>query len=711
MNLSGGNGGPVATLPTMVISTAPAWGGPWTFQDTAIFRSVRMFSASEDVDSHEFATPYGRVLSPYTGFSIRKALNLENSWVALDVLDPSGSAVTAFVGQILGEDRRVMGSDPDGGGDATFRPKGMQAWTGYGGAMILQRTRVSRSFWVSPPQGHGSQSAGVAEEKWTPGFNVRDPHNLLRGNRSDAAAADDASSFVFGGSSLWTRRQAVDYLFKRFLAKNGGPTWTLGGQLDALSGDLGLLEIGVTDTLDHVLRKILAHKVGLEFGVRPTFDGSGAPTGYEIHVFTLTATPVSFGGATIPANPSTVAFSTLDMDAVEDLRVGSDRTHTVSRIRLLGERVIVCGSLLGPKLAGDSSTDILNVTSASLAGKWSAELETAYKAGSPSADVRVESQHDAARKDVKFESVYRLYGLPTGFVRPAGWSPLFDGSGTLLGGQEQYQDFERETLSFLPLRKGYDYSTNPPTNLNPAAEATPDFGDPFLVARDRKAEIATGSGTTSAIWALGEHLHLGHRVLKKDLGLLVECTPNHRLAVGRAVFDGTEAGTARSEHLTDPANDGEGHGVDALSLGFTIAWKTDRRFELEYVVDAASDDGTVMEIAVPQAQLWVLAAGTIVGVLDGKVQTAPQTIVLRNDADLYAQDMAGLIARYAYPRKRADLTFHGWRPWLSLLGSVLTTVEEGGQSHGINAPITCVELHGGENNSSPRTVVRAGFLQ
>lgn len=701
-----------ALSPLVYFSDSPT--GPWTLATFAIFERAVVFSGSEGVDRLEFLVPYGSTLSPLEGGSFLSVSpnDLSDAWVKLDMVDAAGAKNTVFVGQVRGQDCDVFGSDSDVAGQTAPVPKGFQRWAALGGLQILRMTSISKSFSLNP------SGSAVVRLDWSPGFNARDSKGLFRGNRSDSAAPDDPS-FVFGGTSTWTRRQALDYVLKRFL--NTGPIkWTLGGQLEVLAEDLRLLEIGLVTNAAELLRRIIAHKEGIEFGVHPSIGTDGNFSGFEIKIFTLTAAPVTFLSCTIPANPNVVSFSTSDMEDVDQLRVSTDRSTTASRIRLVGERVVVCATLLGPTLSGDAGGDVLTSTVSTLIGKWTSALEAAYKAGDPTATFNSDhAKHDRFRAQTLFESVYLRYGLPQGFARPPAWVPAFDGNMNQVGAA-LYQDAIRETLSWIPLLEGYDYSTNPATNNNPTG-AFPEVRRPYVIAEDHKAEdedetAPTMGPTTSAPptqWSPIDKMGFGYSALQHDLGVQIHASPNHRLAFSRGTFDGTSE--AISEFFLDSDKDGpldEGHAADARTLAATIAWKTDTRFVLEYALDSENDDGTVVEVEAHDAQFWWLAPGTIVGLdSSGKPVTSGATgIALRNDADLFAPMMAGLIARYVFARTRVDFAFHGWRPWLQLLGAVLTTVDEGGNKTPVNSPITCVELVGGLN-AEPRTVVRAGFAK
>lgn len=694
---------------TALIYVRQGWSGEWTFVDHAIFDMTAVYAGSDGASRLEFSTPYGTVLSLFTGaFAARDPIDLMGYWVRLVMVDAAGARSTVFVGQVRAEDRAAFGSNSDASGSSTPRPKGWQRWVAFGGQLLLRLRAVSTSWW---------DRDGVAEEiGWTPGFNERDRRGLLIGNRS-ADAIDDV--YVFGGTETWTRRQAIDYLMALYMAEEegGAPTWTIGGQVDALDQALEDVPARATQTVEDLLRDLIPRHAGLDFSVVPTLDDEGEPTGFEVRVFALIGTNVSFRGATLPRNPALVTLKGSDMADVDGVNVTRDYTHRAARVRLVGERVVVCATLRGPELAGDPTGDVLTSTPATLRGQWTSTEETAYKRGAAEiAEDDEEAVHDAARRADRFRAVYQRFAAPADWARPAAVVPAIDGQAEVIDGEvANYQDLDRSTLSWLPLREGFDYSTDPATDRNPA-DAVPEFLAPLVIANDRKAEIERAASLVVnpalaefldvRLFAPVDQLGVGVAVLKTDLGVQLSASPNHRLARGR--FDPADSGTAAS--ADDPSDDTNEDAIDPRTLAATIAWRSDERLILEAALDADADDGSVIEIEVPDAEMWWLAPGTIVDVdNDGQpVTSGPAGRVLRNDADRLGAFMAGAVARHLHGRARAEVRFRGWVPWISLLGSILLTVEEAGETHGIDSPITCVELHGGKSGS-PRTVIRAGY--
>lgn len=697
-----------ATTATPAIYVSSTWNGTYTQITSAIFDRLLVQAASEGPDVLEFETPYGTVREVGGLFSPVGPLALVGSWVYLALTDATGTS-RPFWGQVRGESRQTMGSDPDVAGSSTPVPKGFQRWVAYGGLEQLRRTYVSKSYWVRSVSG----TPTTIEIGWTPGFNLRDSQGLYFGNRSSSLAPDDSGtggSYDFGGTSTWTRRAVLDYTLKRFLNSGSGPAWSVTDPTAVLNAPLRLLEMGITQSVEKVLEELIKSQEGIDYRIAPLFSGGGVPSGYQIQIFTLTPSTITFGGASLPANGSTVDFDTREMQACERFEIAVDGTYQVARIRLIGDRILVCGTLVGPTLAGYPGDDILTSTHASLIGKWTSAQEAAYKLGDVSYAVGGDSEkHDQARTAVQFEAVYQRYGLPINWARSTGWLPSFDGTMSLTGSAAGYQDALRETLSWLPLLEGWDYTTSTPANNNATSSSLQDFLPPFVIAESRPSIIADattpGGGTTSLTYATSHQLGLGHSALKKDLGLMIHASPNHRLA--RTRWSSSDPSTAATAFEPDDVD--EPKAINANTLAATVAWRTDTRFLLEYVI-GSGDDGTVVEVAVHDAQAWVLAPDTLVDVVAGAPVYSPSSaVILRNDSALFEPMMVGLIARYTLSRARVAATFHAYYPeWVQFVGQILHATESGASGNTVDAPITSLEMVGGRNGS-PVTTIRAGF--
>src|SRR6185437_7724555 len=115
------------------------------------------------------------------------------------------------------------------------------------------------------------------------------------------------------------------------------------------------------------------------------------------------------------------------------------------------------------------------------------------------------TQNDRVRKSEKYRDVYQSYAAPTTWDMDGGiWCVLCQDDGTIINEKQAQKQIGgdnpvsfkqvslRETLSWIPLKEGFDYSTDPPTDntLSDGMESqikgpiawildpSPDNGDP-----------------------------------------------------------------------------------------------------------------------------------------------------------------------------------------------------------------------------------------
>jgi hypothetical protein len=671
-----------ATLVAPIVRVAPTWGAEWITPGTRLtLEQLRACVASEGHAQAVLFNRYGTMKLPEeTAFgAAREALQLAGWWVQVFLWGPGGLQL-AFIGRVYGESRRMMGNSPDASAGPNVR-RGYQTWSAVGPTLELERTPLREAIHLV-----GSEERRVG---WTPGFNKRDRRGLLVGNRS--ATTIDSGTYAFGGDEVWTRRQAIDYVLKNFVETESGPTWSVGGQTELLDVEIEDVDLDAVQSAFDVLRLLLPRSAGLDWKVVPALDGDTV-VGFEVQVMALLAVDVSFRGVTLPKNPNTLAVAAGTANDLIDAQISRDSTNRYSTVRLVGARVLVCATLRGRELAGDAA-------SATLEERWDPDLELLYEQGAyptVALDENAEA-HDSARRADRFRPVYQRYGAPAPWDRGPDVAPALDGEANVLEGETaDVQEQERSTLSWIPLREGLDYSTDPETDENPT-EVEADFRPPLVIGSDQASEAALGGERYAPVDALA----VGVSAQKTDIGVQLHAHPNHRLAGGR--FDTENATVAESEF--QPA--GNVKAIRPESIAATVAWRHDARLVLEHTVP--DGDGSVVEIPVPDAELWVLAPNTIV---DLDTQGAPKTSgptlrVLRNDADRLALRMAGAIARYCVSRARASLTCKGLKPWTDLVGHILTVTDDAGDTQQVQAMVTAVELQAG--NGVPRTIIHAGY--
>lgn len=651
-----------------IVEIKRLWSDAWTVEPD--LEPVRMDASTcgHKAGTLEVRRRYGRVKQPWeTSFATRESWNLLDWWIRIRLAGAQGLE-TAWVGRIAAESRDLHGSDRG--------PAGVQSWIAHEPLFLLDRISVSISWWevripnalfivdgnrISEPY-----TTTVHELDWCPSWNSFDSRGVTVGNRN---ADKIGASHAFGGSSVWTRRQMVEYLLARFVDEGGvsGPSWTLGGQAEILEEISDTVKAGDTQSVADLLGRMIPRDMGLDFRISPT------DTGFEVLVFALTATEASFGGKALPVNPNTVEVTVGEsVDSIQTTLVRT-REHRYGRIRVLGARVLVCCSLR----AGDGS----------LVPKWTAALEALYKAGAGAAEDDP-ALHDKARAADVYRPVYQSYGAPSEWDFQSGKArPVVNGAGELQAGQSApYQVKVRGTLSYLPLREGFDYAVDPPLDRNPEGHE-PDLLPPMAWVYDDEDQR----------YVPAEEYRISVLAPKADWGVFLQASPNHVLALNHFTGD-TE---------TEPRFDYE-------RLVATVALRSDERLALEYELpledegDAHAPSDGSLDLVDESAELWYLAPGTVVGVDESGVLRSSGSTgrVLRNDASRLTLLMAGAIARYANERARAEIVAKGTIAWQGLLGAILTCLETGGDTHAVQGVITSVEWTFGEN---PLTTIKAGF--
>jgi len=630
---------------TPIIETKENWTDEWQIRPDLQFSSASLPSAAHDLAALTFVSRYGRTKEiQESSFSTKEPLSLSGYWVRLKLSGSQGLQET-WIGRVYNESRYLFGSSP--------ARSGLQQWVAYGPLRELQRKYISRSYWKK-------QLSNEKDIGWVPDFNARDKRRLLVGNRTSAKSG---GSYLFGGTDKWTRRDMLEYVLVRFADESGssGPSWTLAGQLDILEDSTDTVAMKDVQTVAEALRRIIPTSLGVDYTIQRT------ETGFEVFVYALTAEETSFNGATLPKNPDTVRLKrTSDAIDVERSHIVRSNDNKFSKIRILGRRIVVCHTR---RFSNDT-----------LAPKWTSAVETEYKDGTGNpADAG--SVHDAARRRDKFRPVYQLFGAPNvDWI----WPPEIDANGSPTGAvNPNYQMSVRETLRAIPLREGYDYSSDPPADSNPSGHE-PDLVPVQVWLYDK----------TNARYVTAEEAGIGVSVTRFDWGVFLSASPNHKLALNHW--------SGANDTASDPKYDYE-------KIVVTMAAECDQRLALEY--ELADGDGSVLELLDEAAELWYLEADTVVGVdKKGNLEmSGPEGRVLRNDAQRLAGLMAGAIARYAASRARAEIHIRGLLPYGDLVGRILTVIEDAGDIEDIGAPITEVSWSVGKDGSGPRTIIKTGF--
>jgi len=638
----------VRSNPTVVIEVREKWDDDHEWQIRSDLIPIRdSWGVSEQ--TAQFSRRYGPdVKLPGDEFTDYLPDSLLGYWVRIRYQSETGSEVV-WQGVVYDETYSVHGASGLVG-------RGTTTYIARGPSTIAQKKRIWYTYWGDDPM------------HWLPHFNLSSSGKIAT-NRTLSTNSRDAYSF--GSDATWTHLQALDHVLNIYMqqwsgSERVGPTYTIGGQTDILSGRTSPIVRNASSMwLSDMIAQIIDPATGIDYVWLPT------STGYELRVFALQPFDYSWGGVTLPKNPDSTIIDTLGDQFVDDsaCEVHLSERQRYDSVYVIGERIVVCGS-------GTAIDD------------WSGADEIAYESGAGSDPSYTALDHDRARSDDRFWNVYQRYAILSDELTP----PRLDTQGAYLASDGYIQTDDVSTLPVLPLYAGVDYTVYPPSGsgdelLPPFAVASINGtdGSGYIMA-DRIGHLATIDGASSASIS----------PLPDALGLHVACQPNHLLAA--FAFDDTRP----SE--TDPIG---------VMRYITIARRSDTRLALEFTASDADDSGRgeSMVVEAPGCECWYLMPETILGVdpSGGTLKRAPNQngMLIRNDADKMAAIAAGAMARYLNSRGHAVFAWRLLESYVSVIGSVLTgstdTVLMAGTA---NMIITTIEHE--YTGDLPRTMLKAG---
>ena len=706
------------TLPLVfkpaLIEMQSTWGDGWEAAPQFELEELVVNASSVDPSTATLTYRYGENVKQVTdtGFNSYAPVDLSGTWVRISMFDDSGNPQVQFVGQIDSQARELWGSSTN--------PAGKQFYTAVDPLRTLQKIMVSTAIFYDSEDADGSTDPSYYDTVgWVPPMNKRDKRGLIVGNVSDP---DDDGDYYYGGTSpatdsspKWTRTQYANYLIDNFVQQTDdtgddtGPEWFLVGQTDVTDGMNDTIDLPQSASVAELLKRIIDPKYGIDFNVvYSPADNAGNGEGFSVNIFALTAQTATFGTATMPTNPNTVSIDrTNQIDLIESYLVESD-AKKVDMVKVLGKRIIVCGTLWGTN-AQDGTSQSTPPDLGSLVKRWSGALEADYISAGGSGDP---STCDPIRRREKYRDVYQHLGAPDDWDLNGGaWAVATKFDGTLQPvGQSDYQTLVRETLPWIPLKQGYDYTIAPPFD-NTDGEVEPEVSAPLAWVYDAQSLILGNPGYIQC-----ELNGIGVGVPHNDWGIFLHASPNHRLALN--AWDPEQEGTTGESNSCD---------FDYTQTVATIAIESDHRLAIAYQVPSslAAGDGSVMTIEDNEAELWVALPGTIVDVdesgnLDPIASPVDaddgSLIVLRNDVDRLSLLMAGIISRYINARARARIVINGFQPWGYMVGSILTVFQQGDDVTQVGAVITSIRFTcpesvgmGGEKVRIPQTILSSGY--
>lgn len=665
------------TRPTVEIKSE--WSGEW---EESFDLEVDMWNykvGKAGISEAHLHSRYGDKIKLPTDddFDSKDPLDYGNYWIRISIPDDDDDPQIVFQGRIYNDGREPLGN--------AERMMGRQSWVAFGPKAYMHRIKVY--------SGNFLQDADEVVTDWLPPMNSRDKRKTLVGNRSEDSNED--SIYLYGGKALWDHSQYAEMILDKKVNREDEPQFTLTGATSVLELLQTSIDWGVSTDAAQIFDKLISRDYGMDYKFNYTDDG------FDIFVFTLNTEDITFGEVTIPANPDTVNIERASQLDLIEISTNTIRDNRVDSVRVLGARVLICHSLSAVGVGEFSGDDSLNT--GDLVRRWSDDDLAAYLAGTgdPTDDA---DQHDKAREVNKFKPVFQAFGVPLPWDMRGGDLAPFIGLDGNIDDDLSPADFQssiRGTLSGLPLKRNWDYTDEDGPIDNNDVDVDPEFLPPmaFIFSSDDDSDPSN----PRYVECDREGIHV--RTPHNDWGIIVETSPNHRLALNHNFGPGS---TEEDTTMHDPVFDYE-------SLIATIARESDQRliFGVDLPDDAKIGDGSIYAHEIEDAELWLLAPNTVVGVdADGTLLKSPdQWTVLRNDTDRLAFTAAGLVSRFLNDRVRGRMVLKGHRGWADLLGELLLVVDEAGSFTSVGSPITSMEWAMNSNGieASPDMKVLAGY--
>ncbi len=617
-------------------------------------------------------------------------------YVCIRVIPEKGFPFISWVGVIPAEQLQVFGTRVDQSG--VTRPAGDQTMTAYGLEYLLERRQVPGA-WVripepeeppDPPEENTGQQIG-----WSPPFNQRYVAGLQDlGNRTADKLLEGGVevAYGFGGSSVWSHRDIVEYLLyysNPSLVEITEPDFKLAPTAEAEDPEIIAFFDAMQSRVTHEGRNVssvLASLIDRSRGLGARIAWSVLPGGaqgeggfpggpVELELFSMTDLAIAIGDVTLPANPLREHIALDSGLETEHSLVVVDAMATYDYLRVQGARVLSCFSVCTQNLA--VSTDRVIVEP-----DWEPTVESEYYAAD-----------DLVRETPHFDRVWQRFRLPDDFD----WTTVVQPNGQLLNpvfGDNAEIDF---STAAPYMNAGHVWRRRLPLAVPGTEDATePTYQAPFILFQIFE------DGDDQYEWMMGEkpredHVACQFTLVDQGLAMDIRYRPNHY--------------HARTHFLGDTKVSPK---LDYDAMIATVCLETDTRPAVNVLLGAPGvGRNRTLTITLPDVEMWIIATGTVLGINteaggDGLrgLDVYRGTRILRDDTARLRHVAALAKAVYGTHRKAVNVRYRGLRldhP----LGTYVIAAWADQVRHGVESVVT-QRVMDYENN---RTAVKTGFIE
>jgi hypothetical protein len=635
---------------------------------------------------------FGSIALPGEAMAYVDRLNIAGKYVWIYIPSLAGTGYEDWFGYVVREEMDRWPEETDAGqqrisgGDQVLEAVGLE-W-------FLSRETVHTS-WV-----YSDAEMAAYEINRAIGFNMGFGEGRGVTYEDRANMHVDADGFAEDPSDayLWNARFAVDYMLYRHGPKDdGGSAAPCPFALaNAATPFLNIYEPSVPTegrSVWQILNDLISHSRGLVWWISYDFDRFVTEFTAVINVSSMAPAPLLLpGGATLPAALIDVALPDLN-DPNERPRISRDLSRKYDHVICRGAR--------------RRAVFTVGVPAENLEPAWKTELETAYKAGSPTDDTD-EKLNDEFRKANRFERVYQAFRIPKdwdgtsgdGSAPPAAdqWCcpQLPQGSVSIVGAEKLSMPGLR-LMRTMPIKVGYDYTDATNVTGEDPDSTAPEWLQPFAFIDVSEDETPSYRFTHDlGEDASGETLKsFRMQCLSAEAGVQFSAPQGlpHTLALNH--FDPE----------TDAVSDTEPQ-VDYEQLRVTVAGEWDAYCEGRYPsADATASPMSTLYINIGErARLDWMAANTVWDIQDGALKKTTTGGPLRDDRNLCVQ-LAQLAYEW-YGQSRAQVSMQTNRVEAPPnIGTLITTIGTGAAQETVNAVVSQVTF----NLAAGTTNWSAGF--
>lgn len=649
-------------------------------------------------------------------FSQYVDLDMLDQYVRIKKIDPNGNTTVLWTGILQNESLRPFG----GGVEA-----GDQLIDAYSLTHLLTREAI-RKVKAQDPAGKYIfiEDIPTCNVRFKHGWNIYGNRSLITPSTDPATLPNSADStdtaYVFYGggpsanASQWSFLDIADMICQRHAPANG-PTFMLAGQRSIMAQIFDTVRLAGRTPWE-VLCEVVSRNRGVGFAPLMYFgtELGGSQDIVLLNVFSLLEDDLTAQGISIPANPNVVDFdadTSIDMETPVIIRSTQAKFN---RIEVRGKAILqtftvsYLDSTLEPGWSGAVIAPIQPFTPDPSTAEY-----RYLTLGGPATHTDPDDNDSYRCSDDRLAAVYVKHRLPMdwkGVVKNYGQTsqpiiPSINDNGELSFSTSPFYRLGKRFEHFLPFQEGTDYSVDPPNAYVLATSAEPSFMKPMAIVKDpdRTFFYMVDAGADDELQvASSTKAHFS--VFPRELAIGVHAHPPHIYAANSSFS--TPDTSAQNGLIAETNDEGIFNYTDILA---TVAIRCDSVVKVVVQGDASSNSIVRTKfIDVEDAELWLAAKGTVIGVNpDGTLARYAGSGILRDDRPRL-QAIAAFASAW-YGRERAGITFSLQRidPF-SALGTLIDTTVTAGVTRSIG---TCVTSVGFDFGAKPRTTVQTGYSE